>query len=110
MVVAALFASTLFTPLVNGPIIAVLTARTPEDMRAMVMTAVVSVSTLAAPLGFLVAGPVLERWGLVPLFAAVVVGVTWMAVVFAAVVWRHGEVAPGYSDGLPRGSSATSGS
>ena len=32
--------ATLFTPLVNGPIIA-LTARTPEALRAKVMTAVI---------------------------------------------------------------------
>jgi hypothetical protein len=51
---------------------------------------------VAAPLGFLVAGQVLEHWGVVPLFTAVVLGITWMAVVFAAITWRHdeGERAP----------------
>jgi MFS family permease len=92
VVFVALFAATLFTPLVNGPLIAVLTSRTPGDLRAMVMTAVISANTLAAPLGFLVAGQVLERWGVVPLFAAVVLGITWMAIVFAAIVWRHRDV------------------
>ena len=89
VVFAALFTATLFTPLVNGPIIAVLTARTPDELRAKVMTAVISANTLAAPLGFLVAGQVLERWGVVPLFAAVVLGMTWMVIVFAAIVLRH---------------------
>ncbi len=91
VVFAALFLATLFTPLVNGPTIGVLTARTPEHLRAKVMTAVISANTLAAPLGFLVAGQVLERWGVVPLFAAVVLGITWMAVVFAAITWRHDD-------------------
>ena len=91
VVFGALFVATLFTPLVNGPIIAVLTARTPEDLRAKVITAVISVNTLAAPLGFLVAGQVLEHWGVVPLFTAVVAGITWMAIVFAAIVWRHSD-------------------
>jgi hypothetical protein len=59
-----------------------------------VMTALISASTIAAPLGFLVAGQVLEQWGVVPLFTAVVAGITWMAIVFAAIVWRQGEVAP----------------
>ena len=96
VVFAALFTATLFTPLVNGPLIAVLTSRTPTDLRAKVMTAVISANTLAAPLGFLIAGQVLENWGVVPLFTAVVVGITWMAIVFAAITWRHsdGEPAP----------------
>lgn len=94
VVFVALFTATLFTPLVNGPLIAVLTSRTPDALRAKVMTAVISVNTLAAPVGFLLAGQVLERWGVVPLFAAVVLGITWMAIVFAAITWR-------YSDGEP---------
>jgi len=94
VVFAALFVATFFTPLVNGPIIAVLTSRTPEDLRAKVMTAVISVNTLAAPLGFVIAGQVLEQWGVVPLFTAVVLGITGMAIVFAAIVWRHSEVEP----------------
>jgi MFS family permease len=91
VVFGALFMATFFTPLVNGPIIAVLTSRTPEDLRAKVMTAVISVNTLAAPLGFLLAGQVLEHWGVVPLFTTVVLGITLMAMVFAAIVWRHQE-------------------
>ncbi|HEY7208009.1 MAG TPA: MFS transporter [Gaiellaceae bacterium] len=89
VVCIALCAAGLFTPLVNGPIIAVLTARTPEHLRAKVLTAVISVSTLAAPLGFLVAGQALEHWGVATLFAAVVAGVTLMALVFAAITWRR---------------------
>lgn len=92
VVFVALFIATFFTPLVNGPIIAVLTARTPEYLRAKVMTAVISVNTLAAPLGFLLAGQVLENWGVVPLFGAVALGITCMAIVFAAFVWRQGDV------------------
>ena len=94
VVFVALFAATFFTPLVNGPLIAVLTARTPEELRAKVMTAVISVNTIAAPLGFLVAGQVLEHWGVVPLFTAVVVGITLMAMVFAAIVRRHSDDEP----------------
>jgi hypothetical protein len=66
----------------------VLTARTPENLRAMVITAVISINTLAAPLGFLVAGQVLEHWGVVPLFSATVAGVTGMALVYSAIVLR----------------------
>ena len=94
VVFVALFAATFFTPLVNGPTLAVLTARTPANLRAKVMTAVISVNTLAAPLGFIVAGQVLENWGVVPLFTAVVLGITGTAIVFAAITWRHSDGEP----------------
>ena len=71
-----------------------LTARTPPHLRAKVMTAVISVNTLAAPLGYLIAGQVLERWGIVPLFSAVVLGITGIAIVFATVTWRFGDGEP----------------
>jgi predicted MFS family arabinose efflux permease len=91
VVFGALFLATFFTPLINGPTLAVLTARTPPDLRAKVMTAVITVNTLAAPLGYLIAGQVLERWGIVPLFTAVVLGITCIAIVFAAITWRHSD-------------------
>ena len=96
LVFVALFVGTFFTPLINGPLIAVLTARTPEHLRAMVMTAVISINTFAAPIGFLVAGQVLERYGVVPLFTATVAGITVMALVYSAVVLRHrdDDIAP----------------
>ena len=37
----------------------------------------------------LVAGQVLERWGIVPLFTAVVVGITFSAILFAGITWRY---------------------
>jgi len=55
----------------------------------MVITAVISINTLAAPLGFVAAGLVIERWGIVPLFTAVVVGATAMAGEYGAIVLRH---------------------
>jgi hypothetical protein len=36
----------------------------------------------------------LEHWGVVPLFTAVVLGITWMAIVFATITWRHDEGEP----------------
>jgi predicted MFS family arabinose efflux permease len=92
VVSVALFGAMFFTPLINGPLIAVLTSRTPEELRAMVITAVISINTLAAPLGFLAAGQVLERWSVVTLFTAVVAGITWMAIVYGTIVLRHREV------------------
>ena len=89
VVMAALFVATFFTPLVNGPVIGVLTARTPEGLRAKVMTAVIAVNALAAPLGFLLSGQILERWGVEPIFFGVAVGVSVLALVFASITIRH---------------------
>ena len=100
VVFAALFAAMLCTPLINGPLIAVLTSRTPDGLRAMTITAVISLNTLAAPLGFLVAGQVLEHWGVVPLFTAVVAGVTWMAIAYGAIVLRNRDVDAPIADQL----------
>ncbi len=106
LVFVALFVATFFTPMINGPLIAVLTSRTPENLRAMAITAVISINTLAAPFGFLVAGQVLERWGVAPLFAATVAGVTGMALVYAAIVLRHRDedIAPGAAVAEPAAS------
>ena len=54
LVVVAAFA--FFSPLVNAPIVGMLTVRTPEALRPKVMTAVMTVATMAGPLGFLGAG------------------------------------------------------
>jgi MFS family permease len=91
VVFVALFVSMLCAPIVNGPIVAVLTARTPIELRAKVMTALVSISTLAAPLGFLAAGQVLERFGVASLFACVAIGLTTIGVGFSVVALRHQE-------------------
>ena len=88
-VMAALFTATLFTPLVNGPVIGVITARTPPDLRPKMMTALISLSTLSAPAGFLVAGQLLEPWGVSHVFAAVAIGMTGAALAFAAIALRH---------------------
>ena len=89
-VMAVLFCAMLFAPLVNGPVIGVITARTPVDLRPKMMTALITVSTLSAPLGFLVAGQLLESWGVLHVFAAVAVGMTATALVFAAIAFRRG--------------------
>ena len=86
---AALFTAMLFMPLVNGPVIGVITARTPVELRPKMMTALISVSTLSAPLGFIVAGQLLEPWGAPNVFAAVAVGMTATALVFATIALRH---------------------
>jgi hypothetical protein len=79
---------------VNGPVIGVITARTPVELRPKMMTALISLSTCAAPIGFLVAGQLLEPWGVSRVFAAVAVGMTATAIVFATIALRHRNDVP----------------
>lgn len=81
--VVALFS--FFTPLVNAPIVAVLTVRTPAALRPKVMSAVLTCATLAAPLGFFGGGEAL-RWISVQALFVVVAGTLTVAALAAAAV------------------------
>ena len=87
----ALFSMMLFIPFVNGPVIGLITLRTPAELRPKVMTALISVSTLAAPLGFLAAGQLLDAWASTKVFGAAAVGMTATALVFATIALRHSD-------------------
>jgi hypothetical protein len=73
-VMAVLFTSSFFGPLVNAPLIGVITTRTPEALRAKVMTAVLTLALLAGPAALLIAGPLLEDWGARNVFLLVAAG------------------------------------
>jgi MFS family permease len=88
-VMGTLFLMMLFIPFVNGPVIGVITSRTPPELRPKVMTALISVSTLSVPLGFLTAGQLLGEWEPTRVFGAAAVGMTATALVFAAIALRH---------------------
>lgn len=92
-VMGTLFLMMLFIPFVNGPIIGLITSRTPAELRPKVMTALISVSTLSVPLGFLAAGQLLGRWEPTQVFAATAAGMTATALVFATIALRHREEA-----------------
>ena len=85
----ALFTATLFTPLVNGPMLGTLTARIPVDIRPKAMTAIIALNTIAAPAGFLLAGQVIDRVGTSVVFFTVAAGFTAASLVFVAVVLRQ---------------------
>ena len=88
-VMVALATSSFFSPLVNAPLIGVITMRTPEALRAKVMTAVLTFALLAGPLGLLVVGPLLQSWGPRPVFLLIAAGELTATLFFAAVVWRR---------------------
>lgn len=78
-----------------------ITMRTPEALRAKVMTAVLTTAMLAGPVGLLLAGPVLEAWGPRPVFLLVAAGQLLATIPFAAVAFRtpH-EAGAGYAPPL----------
>jgi MFS family permease len=85
-VVVACFGFT--APLVNAPIIGILTVRTPQALRPKVMTAVMTVASLAGPLGFVGAGEALRVVSLHALFLIVAVSLSFASFFFAAVLLR----------------------
>ena len=85
----ALFVAVLFTPLVNGPVFGVLTSRMTPEIRPKAMTAIIALNTVAAPLGFLLAGQVIDRVGTSTVFYTVAAGFTAASLVFVAIVARH---------------------
>jgi MFS family permease len=88
-VMAALFASSAFGPLINAPLIGIITTRTPAALRAKVMTAVLTFAMLAGPLGLLVVGPLLEWLGAHGVFAIVAAGQMLSVAYFAAATLRR---------------------
>jgi hypothetical protein len=93
LVIVVLGAFGLCAPLVNAPMIAVLTVRTPEALRPKVMTAVMTISGLVGPLGFLAAAQSMQYVSLTVVFLVVAAGFSLGAVAFSAAV-RGGDVPP----------------
>jgi MFS family permease len=87
-VMGVLALSSFFGPFVNAPLIMVLTTRTPEALRPKVMTAVITTAMLAGPLGYLLAGPLLEAWGPHRVILLVATGQLLATLPFARVAFR----------------------
>lgn len=93
-VVLVLAVSALFGPLINAPLIGVITMRTPEVLRPKVMTAVITAAMLASPIGLLIAGPLLEWLGPRSVFLLVACGETLTVIPFAAFAFRRAPAGP----------------
>jgi MFS family permease len=87
-VAAALFVSSIFGPLVNAPLIAVITTRSPEEIRAKVMTALLTTALLAGPIGLIAVGPLLQSLGPYAVFGIIATGELLATLYFAAAVLR----------------------
>jgi MFS family permease len=100
-VMAALAVSSFFGPLVNAPLMMVLTTRTPEALRPKVMTALITTAMLAGPLGYLVAGPLLEVWGPNRVILLVATGQLLATIPFARVAFDRSAEEPGEAEASP---------
>ena len=89
-VVLVLMVSSLFGPIVNAPLIGVITMRTPQALRAKVMTGVLTFALLAGPLGLFLGGPLLQWIGPHPVFVIIAIGQLLAAVPFAVAALRRG--------------------
>jgi len=88
-VMALLFVSAIFGPLVNAPLIGLLTMRAPEAVRAKVMTAAITSALLAGPLGLLIVGPLLGTWGPRPVLLLVGAGSLVACLPFGLLAFRR---------------------
>jgi MFS family permease len=81
------FGSMLFVP----PLVSLLTLRAPAPLRAKVMTAYVTVLTLAGPAGLAVAGPSVGAFGLAPVFVGIATAFTLGAIALWVVIATRGR-------------------
>jgi MFS family permease len=87
MLVIGAFA--FFMPLVNSPLIGVFTVRTPPELRPKAMTALITLSTVAGPLGFIGGGFALAHVSVYLVFFVIAALLTVTAIAFAAVLLRN---------------------
>ena len=83
-----------FVPLVNAPIVGLLTMRTPAELRPKAVTGFMTVATMAGPFGFIAAGYVLRHISIGSFFVVLPVLLTLGGLAFAAVLLRHSDDAP----------------
>ena len=86
-------------PLVNAPVLSILTVRTPAPLRPKVMTAVMTISSVIGPLGFLAVGQALQHVGMPVVFLAIASGFTVGALAFSAAARRGSR--PGEEEAHP---------
>ena len=68
--------------MLNAPILGLFSLRSPPPLRGKTMTALVTANSLARPVSFALAGPLLVRAGVTAAFLVVAAGMTVAAIVF----------------------------
>ena len=87
-VMAVMFAAGLGA-VATSPIMAILTTRAPSELRAKVMTAVITIVTIAGPVAVIATGRLLEYMDVRTFLFAMAIGRVAMAIAFAVVVPRR---------------------
>lgn len=77
-----------FLPLVNSPLIGVFTVRTPAELRPKVMTALITLSGVAGPLGYILAGQALAHASVYLVFFVIAAALTASAIPFSLALLR----------------------
>jgi MFS family permease len=94
----ALFVAAGAIPLMNAPYLTMLSTRVPAPLRGPVLQSVITINTLAGPLGYVVAGPLFDRAGLHSAYLLVAVLASLAAVNFVTALSAAGmlrrEAAP----------------
>jgi MFS family permease len=106
LVLVVLAAFGIFAPLVNAPVLAILTVRTPAPLRPKVMTAVMTISMVIGPLGFLAVGLALQHVGMKGVFLAIAAGFSAGAIAFSVAVRRSERDGEQKADPVPAGDLA----
>ena len=88
----------LFVPLINAPVMGLITTRPPAALRAKVMTAVMAASGLGGPAGRLVIGPLYRLGGNAAVWIEIAGGMSVGALLFIAAVLR---ASPGDAADVP---------
>ncbi|MGZ4333671.1 MAG: MFS transporter [Gaiellaceae bacterium] len=90
----------IFVPLINAPVMGLITTRPPVALRAKVMTAVMAASGAGAPVGRLIIGPIYRWGGNAGVWIEIAGGMTIGALLFIAAVLR---ASPGDASDLVAG-------
>ena len=85
---AAVVLCGLFVPMVNAPIMGIITTRPPAALRAKVMTAVMAFSGSCGPLGRIIIGPLYRYHGNAAVWTEIAGGMSVGAIAFVFVAWR----------------------
>jgi predicted MFS family arabinose efflux permease len=94
-------------PLVNAPVLAILTTRPPAALRPKVMTAVMTISVIIGPLGFLAVGQSLQYVGITTVFLVSAAAFTAGALAFSAAALRGEADGEEEADAVPSRDRAT---
>jgi predicted MFS family arabinose efflux permease len=90
VVCAAVGISGLLVPMINSPVMGLMTTRPPVALRAKVLAVVLTAHGLGEPLGLLAVGPVFRHWGNTGVWVMIGGGLAVGAAFFIAAVTRAG--------------------